>query len=92
VGSLSRPTWNNHLGGRRDERGRSAGLFGAANAEPWEPLPGMVKRQCPRCRYFFAAPEDADELHCVDCVIALAVTPLRMAPHADRVKLCQRCR
>ena len=25
------------------------------NAEPWEPLPGMVKRECPECRYFFAA-------------------------------------
>ena len=24
----------------------------AINAEPWEPLAGMVKRQCPRCRYF----------------------------------------
>ena len=26
----------------------------AVNAEPWEPPPGMVKRQCPECRYFFA--------------------------------------
>jgi hypothetical protein len=22
----------------------------AINAEPWEPMPGMVKRQCPQCR------------------------------------------
>ena len=29
----------------------------AVNAEPWEPLPGMVKRQCGQCRYFFATPE-----------------------------------
>jgi hypothetical protein len=43
----------------------------AVNAEPWEPLPGMVKRRCPRCRYFFAAPKYADEPHCADCVIAL---------------------
>jgi hypothetical protein len=28
----------------------------AINAEPWEPLPGMVKARCPECRYFFAAP------------------------------------
>jgi hypothetical protein len=26
-------------------------LARAVNAEAWEPLPGMVKRQCPRCRY-----------------------------------------
>jgi hypothetical protein len=26
----------------------------AINAQPWEPPPGMVKRQCPECRYFFA--------------------------------------
>ena len=28
----------------------------AINAEPWEPMPGMAKRQCSWCRYFFAAP------------------------------------
>ena len=28
----------------------------AINAQPWEPLPGMVKQQCPDCRYWFAAP------------------------------------
>jgi hypothetical protein len=43
----------------------------AVNAEPWEPMPGMVKRQCPRCRYYFAAPSDTHEPHCADCVIAL---------------------
>ena len=42
----------------------------AVNAEPWEPLPGMVKRQCPRCRYYFAALPNADDPHCADCVIA----------------------
>ena len=26
----------------------------AINVEPWEPMPGMVKRQCPECRYWFA--------------------------------------
>ena len=38
------------------------------NAEPWEPPPGMVKRQCPRCRYFFAADPDSEaEMLCPDC-------------------------
>jgi hypothetical protein len=40
----------------------------AINAEPWEPMPGMVKRQCPWCRYFFAAPTDSHEQRCPDCV------------------------
>ena len=33
----------------------------AVNAEPWQPPPGMVKRQCSDCHYFFAAPLDAAE-------------------------------
>jgi len=40
----------------------------AINAEPWEPLPGMVKQQCPVCRYFFAAPTDSEEPRCPDCL------------------------
>jgi hypothetical protein len=39
----------------------------AINAEPWEPMPGMVKRLCPRCRYFFASPVDSPERRCADC-------------------------
>jgi hypothetical protein len=39
----------------------------ATNAEPWEPLPGMVKAQCPACLYFFAAPIAATTLLCPDC-------------------------
>ena len=39
----------------------------AINAQPWEPLPGMVKAQCPECRYFFAAPAAAPSLLCPDC-------------------------
>jgi hypothetical protein len=27
----------------------------AVNAEPWEPPPGMIKRRCPKCRYWFAS-------------------------------------
>lgn len=44
----------------------------AINAEPWDPPPGMVKRQCPHCRYFFAAPSSEPEavLLCPDCAAA----------------------
>ena len=38
------------------------------NLEDWDPLPGMIKRQCPSCRYLFAAPADSDEPRCPDCV------------------------
>ena len=48
----------------------------AINAEPWEPPAGMVKRQCPRCRYFFASPVDSAERRCADCV-ALGTGPAR---------------
>ena len=37
----------------------------AANAEPWEPMPGMIKRQCPQCRYWFAS--NAETGLCPDC-------------------------
>jgi hypothetical protein len=40
----------------------------AINAEPWAPLPGMVKRQCPDCRYWFATSANSQELRCQDCV------------------------
>jgi hypothetical protein len=40
----------------------------AINAEPWEPMPGMVKRQCPGCRYWFAARPASLEPRCLDCV------------------------
>jgi nucleoid DNA-binding protein len=29
----------------------------AVNAEPWDPMPGMVRRECPECRY--CSPEPA---------------------------------
>ena len=38
------------------------------NAQPWESPPGMVKRECPECRYWFAAPTDSQEQRCQDCV------------------------
>jgi hypothetical protein len=41
----------------------------AINAEPWEPLPGMVKKRCLRCHYLFAVKmEEADVTACCpDC-------------------------
>jgi hypothetical protein len=49
------------------------------NAEPWEPPPGMVKRQCPDCRYYFAAPVPLAALLCPDCAAEgakVAVAPI----------------
>jgi hypothetical protein len=42
-------------------------LARAVNATDWTPLPSMVKRQCLRCGYFFAAPSDIVEPRCLDC-------------------------
>ena len=39
----------------------------AINAEPWEPPPGMVKKRCSHCRYFFAVPVAEAEVSCPDC-------------------------
>ena len=27
------------------------------NAQPWKPLPGMAKKRCSQCHYWFAVPE-----------------------------------
>jgi hypothetical protein len=35
------------------------------NAEAWEPMPGMVKRPCPECRYWFATATGTGL--CADC-------------------------
>jgi hypothetical protein len=42
----------------------------AVNAEPWKPLPGMVKRQCLECHYFFATWPSTQEERCADCATA----------------------
>ncbi len=41
----------------------------AINAEPWEPPPGMIKRRCPWCGYFFASQVTAADavMLCPDC-------------------------
>ena len=38
-----------------------------ANEEPWEPLPGMIKRRCEHCRFWFATPQQAQKARCPDC-------------------------
>ena len=42
----------------------------AVNATDWEPLPGMAKKRCSQCRYWFAvlATEVAATSRCPDCV------------------------
>jgi hypothetical protein len=37
------------------------------NAQPWQPLPGMVKKRCTGCHYWFAARDPATE-RCPDCL------------------------
>jgi hypothetical protein len=39
----------------------------AINAQSWDPPAGMEKRQCPRCRYFYAADPANREQRCQDC-------------------------
>jgi hypothetical protein len=41
----------------------------AINAQPWEPMPGMVKTRCSQCRYWFAVlvTEVAATSRCPDC-------------------------
>jgi hypothetical protein len=41
----------------------------AINAQPWEPPPGMIKKCCRQCRYWFAVPVAEAEMtsRCPDC-------------------------
>jgi len=55
-----------HRGGFMDAEAEAR----AVNAEPWEPLPGMVKQRCEGCRYLFATPADCEAPRCPDCVAA----------------------
>ena len=48
----------------------------AINAAPWEPMAGMVKRQCPQCRFFSASPVESPERRCADCA-SLGTGPTR---------------
>jgi hypothetical protein len=44
-------------------------LARAINAEPWEPLHGMMKKRCSQCSYLFAVPAAEAEAtsRCPDC-------------------------
>jgi PHP family Zn ribbon phosphoesterase len=50
----------------------------AINATDWQPLPGMMKKQCTQCRYWFALPEaEADATsRCPDCA-GIGTKPVR---------------
>lgn len=48
----------------------------ALNTEPWEQPPGMVKRRCSWCGFFFAAPEGSEQPQCPDCM-AIGTMPTR---------------
>ena len=52
----------------------------AINTGPWEPMAGMVKRLCPRCRYFFASPAYSTEPRCANCVSLGTGRPRAHAP------------
>ena len=43
----------------------------ATNAKSWEPPPGMVKRQCRRCGYAYAAPKRPSPAICPSCTARL---------------------
>jgi hypothetical protein len=51
----------------------------AINAQPWQPLPGMLKKRCSRCSFWFAVPvAEADATsRCPDCAAfgTRSVTP-----------------
>jgi hypothetical protein len=50
-------------GGFMDDEAAARAVY----AEPWEPMPGMLKRQCPECRYWFAAATETGL--CPDCAM-----------------------
>lgn len=39
----------------------------AENERNWEPMPGMVKRRCGACDYWFATPINDPQAVCPDC-------------------------
>lgn len=41
----------------------------AENNQPWEPLPGMVKRRCEVCDLWYAMPRTHSSEVCPDCAI-----------------------
>ncbi|HTI78914.1 MAG TPA: hypothetical protein VL614_00535 [Acetobacteraceae bacterium] len=39
------------------------------NEQPWDPLPGMVKRRCIECEYWYAGPPEQRVAFCPECEI-----------------------
>ena len=60
---MPRNTWQGWQGINDEEREARR-----LNAEPWEPLPGMTKRRCEVCDYWFATPRTAPKAKCPDCL------------------------
>lgn len=65
-----------------EERTEAEATARQINAQPWEPLPGMVKRQCGWCRYWFAVPANEANAtsYCPDCA-SLGTRPERANGH-----------
>lgn len=70
------------MGGEMRDQATDEEEARAINAEPWEPMPGMVKRRCDWCLYWFAAPVLGHEPRCPDCV--RAGSPPRIARAVPR--------
>jgi hypothetical protein len=49
-----------------DPNGKTHDRARAENEEPWQPLPGMTKRRCTECEFWFAAAPDKRQ--CPDCL------------------------
>jgi hypothetical protein len=54
----------------------------AINAQPWDPPPGLTKRRCEECFYWFAAQSGANR--CLDCMLMLARVARRRAQQEVR--------
>lgn len=55
----------------KPDKPKSISVLRIENEQPWEPLPGMLKRRCQRCHFWFAAP-DMTVGHCADCRLLMA--------------------
>jgi hypothetical protein len=67
----ARPAWELELEAR------------AVNATDWEPLPGMAKKRCSQCRYWFVVPIAEAEVTS-RCPTAPALAPALLArPHSS---------
>jgi hypothetical protein len=54
----------------------------AENEAPWEPPPGMTKRRCEDCAFWFSAIKD--HTHCPEC---MEIRRLGLPPRRDFLRL-----